>query len=269
MTAWLLQCAPPVDGVPETRQERTARYALAQMVNAATLPDTLVPRASAVIPQLMRSLRQESPSQIEWVNKVSRDQLLTAEVLRMARTAHFRTRENVRSLEAALALIGQRGLQAAITRVVLKPILTAQSESQAARAAERGWQVSDVLGPDCAQRLHDQGLDWFDGFLAGTLWGIGRTAVLRTLDLARAPLPVPWSCTLDAYLDECSRALFGRLVVTWALSPVLTEAAQELTLAPASMPRHPLALALLEGEQHFLLTQTNREGEATPQPAPQ
>lgn len=269
MTAWLLRCPPPVDNAREAHQEQVVRQVLAQMIHRPTLPDALIPRASAVIPPLMRSLRQESPSQTDWVAKVSRDQLLTAEVLRLARTAHVRTREDVRSLEAALALIGQRGLQAAITRVVLKPILAAQGDSLAARASERGWRVSDAMGPSCAQRAHDRGMDWLDGFLAGTLWSMGRTAVLRSLDLTHTALPVPWSAGLDAHLDKCSHQLFGRLAIAWALGPALTEAARALAQAPTDTAQHPLALALLEAERDFLATHAHQANDATAQPAPQ
>ena len=252
MTAWLLQCPPPVPATTTPVHEHAVVAALQRMVDGAKLPESLIPRASAVLPQLLRTLRQEAPSRLEWVEKVSKDQLLMAEVLRMARSAHFRTREPIQSLDGALSLIGQQGLKAAIARVVLKPVLTSDNPRLTGRASHRAWMANEAMGARCADHLRAQGMDWFEGFLAGTLWGVGRTAVLRTLDLAQLDLPAPWTPELDATLDASAHQLFGRLVAGWDMTPLLNEAAQAFVQAPDGPHHHPLCVALLAAEREFL-----------------
>ncbi len=252
MTAWLLQCQQPLCNGTPSAHERAVTEALQRMLDAPKLPESLIPRASAVLPQLLRSLRQEEPSRLEWVDKVSKDQLLMAEVLRMARSVHFRTREPVQSLDGALSLIGQQGLKAAIARVVLKPVLTSDSQLLTGRASRRAWMANEAIGTRCASHLQAQGMDWFEGFLAGTLWGVGRTAVLRTLDLAPLDLPAPWTPELDATLDASAHRLFGRLVSGWDMTPLLNEAALEFIHATAPPELHPLCAALLATEREFL-----------------
>lgn len=253
MTAWLLQCPQPTLNSTPSAHEPAIVAALQRMQDASKLPESLIPRASAVLPQLLRTLRQEEPSRLEWVEKVSKDQLLMAEVLRMAHSAHYRTQESVQSLDGALSLIGQQGLKAAITRVVLKPVLTSHSPLLAGRATQRAWVANEALGPRCAVHLQAQGLDWFEGFLAGSLWGMGRTAVLRTLDLAQLDLPAPWTPALDALLDAHAHRLFGRLIAGWDMTPLLNEAALAFMHQPQQ--QHPLCVALLAAEREFLDTQ--------------
>jgi len=253
MTAWLLQCAQLAPNSTPSAHEEALVVALQRMQDAPKLPESLIPRASAVLPQLLRTLRQEAPSRLEWVEKVSKDQLLMAEVLRMAHSAHYRTREPVQSLDGALSLIGQQGLKAAIARVVLKPVLTSDNSLLTGRASHRAWIANEAIGTRCAAHLRAQGLDWFEGFLAGTLWGVGRTAVLRTLDLAQLDLPAPWTPALDTLLDAHAHRLFGRLVAGWDMTPLLNEAALEFMHQPA--PQHPLCVALLAAEREFLDTQ--------------
>lgn len=237
--AWLLGVPQPLPG-PLQAHEEAVLAPIQAMLAQRELPIGLVPRAAAVIPQLMRLLRQQSSRQ-EIVERITKDMVLTAEVLRMAQSPYYRLTEEVDSLDKAVMMLGVAGLQAAIARVVLKPMYDTNSGGLTAQAAARGWQYSERQADCCADLATKAGLGRYEGFLAGTLHGIGRTALLRVLD--RAGVRPDWPCSqaLDDALTACSNQLFGRYIVDLRLTPALTAAGQALAQdghagAPGSLP---------------------------------
>lgn len=227
------------------------------MLALDTLPDNLVPRASAVIPQLLRALRQESGSRKEVVERIAKDQLLTAEVLRLVRSPLYRTQTPIASLDAAVSIIGTSGVHSAISRVVLKPIFAQSQQGLVAAASSRTWQFAERQGEVCAGMAAEAGLEWFDGFLAGTLHGVGRTALLKILDTAGAETQPLWPCSKvwDAALSLLANQLFAKLALQWDIAPALTTAAravQDPTAAGTAGPP-PLAGIWVASEQRTLM----------------
>ncbi|HEX5806085.1 MAG TPA: HDOD domain-containing protein [Macromonas sp.] len=245
--AWLLGMPQPQ---PSPLQANEA--ALLELVHAVLrqreLPAGLVPRAAAVIPQLLRLLRHQSSRQ-EIVERITKDMVLTAEVLRIAQSPYYRTKGEVDSLDKAVMIIGINGVQAAIARVVLKPMYDSSSGGLTAQAAARGWQYSERQADCCADLTVQSGLERYEGFLAGTLHGIGRTALLRVLD--RAGICPAWPCSqaLDEALTVCSNQLFGRYIADMHLTPALTEAGQSLAQDGRAGPAGSLPWLLRESER--------------------
>ncbi len=251
--AWLLNAPPPHDG-PLATHERALLAPIQDTLALETLPDNLVPRASAVIPQLMRALRQESGSRKEVVERIAKDQLLTAEVLRLVRSPLYRTQTPVASLDAAVSLIGTAGVQSAISRVVLKPIFAQTQQGLVALASGRTWQLAERQGEVCAGMATEAGLEWFDGFLAGTLHGVGRTALLKILDTAPSPgLPL-WPCSQawDTALSGMANQLFAKLALQWDIAPTLTAAAIDVLQGRNIEHASPLAHLWEASEQRTL-----------------
>ncbi|HEX5806156.1 MAG TPA: HDOD domain-containing protein [Macromonas sp.] len=220
--SWLLGVPPPTD-TPLQNAEQAVLDLLQATVAKRVLPAYLMPLASSVVPPLLRLLRQPNASRREIVARVSRDQALKAEVLRLAQSAFYRTEAEVDSLEAAVMVLGTSGLQAAIARVVLKPIFDNHKGDLTSRASARAWRFADHQAECCAQLAEQAGIQRSEGFLAGTLHSMGRTAVLRVLD--RASLQPDWPCSLalDQAMNTYSDQLFGRLVMDLQITPVLTE----------------------------------------------
>ncbi len=242
--AWLLNTPPPQPG-PLRDAEQALVATVQAMLALDTLPDNLVPRASAVIPQLLRALRQDDGSRKEVVERIGKDQLLTAEVLRLVRSPFYRTQQAVESLDAAVSLIGTAGVHSAIARVVLKPMFTQAQHGLVAAASARTWQFAERQGEVCAHLATQAGLDWFDGFMAGTLHGVGRTALLKILD-THAPAPDSlWPCSQawDDALSTLANQLFCKLAVQWNIAPPLTVAAQNVLAPHPATDRRVLELA--------------------------
>ncbi len=251
--AWLLNAEPPHDG-PLAPHEQALLAPIQDTLALETLPDNLVPRASAVIPQLMRALRQESGSRKEVVERIAKDQLLTAEVLRLVRSPLYRTQTPVASLDAAVSLIGTAGVQSAISRVVLKPIFAQSQQGLVALASGRTWQLAERQGEVCAGMAANAGIEWFDGFLAGTLHGVGRTALLKILDTAPSPGAPLWPCSQawDAALSDMANQLFAKLALQWDIAPTLTAAARGVLQSRNDEHASPLARLWEASEQRTL-----------------
>lgn len=240
--SWLLDGPPPLQAAPQPH-ERALLQGLDLQLAAPRLPADLLPRAAAVIPQLLALMRQEAPARSAMVQQVLKDLVLTAEVLRLARSPFYGA-QPVDTLEAALDRIGTAGLHSAMARVLLKPVFQAQGDGLTARAAPRLWQRAEFKSLLCADLVAQSGGDRFEGYLAGLLHDTGWLALLRLIDRARLHPELPLSRALDAALDRRKDRLFGRLVADWDLSPALTSLARQMQATPVDAVALPLAEAL-------------------------
>ena len=71
---------------------------------------TLVPRLPAALPKLMGLIRRDDVSGREMADHLARDPALLGEVIRIANSASYRSARPVQSVEDAVAMLGQRGL---------------------------------------------------------------------------------------------------------------------------------------------------------------
>jgi len=182
----------------------------------------LLPRAPAVIPQLLSALRDEGQSTTALAERVTRDPHLVAEVIRMANSAQARADEPVVDIAQAIGRIGTNGLRRAIARVVLKPMFSGTEDTLSARCAPRLWEHSDAQATACQQEAASRGIDPFEGYLAGLMHNIGWTAALRAIDRSKVGAPKHFSRAFIAEFDRRREAFFALLVIPWQLTPGLT-----------------------------------------------
>lgn len=189
---------------------------------------SLLPRAPAVIPQLLNSLRDESQSADALARRVTRDPNLVVEVIRMANGVQVRAGAPVTELAEAVQRLGTDGLRRAILRVVLKPIFDGQVGSLTARCTARLWQHSEAKAAACMQEARARGLDPFEGYLAGLMHNVGWTAALCAIDRSEVRLPVPPSLRFMTEVEARRDRLFALLAAPWQLTESLTALATEL-----------------------------------------
>ncbi|MGZ5236733.1 MAG: HDOD domain-containing protein, partial [Caldimonas sp.] len=124
---WLVgvPAAPGADAVPSAVIPSLLER-LDQVIASESLRAGLLPRAPHVVPQLMKTLRDEHYSSVDVANRIAKDVVLTAEVVRSA-TSAFRQGEDDGEIDLAraVAMIGTQGLRRAIANVVLRPIFDA------------------------------------------------------------------------------------------------------------------------------------------------
>jgi HD-like signal output (HDOD) protein len=192
-------------------------------------PD-LVPRARAVIPQLLASLRDEEQSLHALSGRVSRDPSLVVEVIRMANGASVRPEGGVTELPQAIGRLGTEGLRRAIARVLVRPIFETREDTIFGRASTRLWNLSEAKADAALQFAPGARLDRFEAFLAGMLHNTGWTAVLRLLD-RRGTGPDALSEAMVPALIERRDLFFASLMRSWGLSAGLTELADDIIAA--------------------------------------
>jgi hypothetical protein len=257
MVAWVIgvaaadakTAAAPAAVVIETLFER-----LDEVTASETLRAALLPRAPHVIPQLMKTLRDEGYSSVDVAAKISRDAVLTAEVIRSA-TSVFRRGDDDGvevDLAWAVAAIGTQGLRRAIASVVLRPIFDARGDTLSSRAATQIWKDADRKARLCSALAAHAGLDPFDGYLAGLLHNTGWTALLRAVD-GLPDIPIEAAGLAHAHvvpgLLRRRDALFGALVEPWKLSPAVDVVAAEIGSGGIDAAGSPLGQSLREAER--------------------
>jgi hypothetical protein len=245
--AWLIDLRPASDS-PLGEGERMALATIDELIDGTRGVSDLLPRAPAVIPQLLSAMRQRDPSVRALVERVSKDLTLVAQVMQTARSAAYRGQGEVRDLAHAISVIGEHGLQMAIARVVLRPLLQAGGGALSAQAAPRLWEHTEHKSQLCSMKAAAAGLDPFDGCLAGMMHSAGWTAALRQLDRG-AMLGRPWSCAFVEQLAARRDPLFGRVVAAWQVSPAVTALAEEAVAPGLGTAGSTLARLLLESDR--------------------
>ena len=247
---WLVGAPPAVEArAPEVIAPMLER--LDEVIASDALRANLLPRAPHVVPQLMKTLRDESYSSVDVASRISRDVVLSAEVIRSA-TSAYRAKDDHEGeidLARAVAMIGTAGLRRAIASVVLRPIFEAGGDTLSAKAAVRIWKDADKKARLCAAIAGQQSLDPFDGYLAGLLHNSGWTAALRAIDGFEELLISGDDLAHAEVVPQMLRrrdALFGAIVGPWNLSPGMDQLAAEVGRHGLDAVRSPLGIALRE-----------------------
>ncbi len=256
---WLLGTGPSLDQ-PLTPNEQRLLARLDAVLAADSSRAELLPRAPAVIPQLMNSLRDENQTAQALADRIAKDPNLVAEVIRLANSTLARAAEPVNDLPQAVVRLGSAGLRRAIAKVVLKPIFDAPPDSLSGRGAPRLWQHAEAKAAECLRLAAAAGLDPFEGYLAGLMHNIGWTAALRALDKAtsfetNAPAPEPAQFTrafVQAF-ETRRETFFALLVMPWQLTDSLTSLAVELLDGGLAASRSTLGQALFAADRNASL----------------
>ncbi len=212
--------------------------------------EDLLPRARAIIPQIMHSLRDESQSIHALSMRVTRDPNLVVEVIRIANSVGYHSDTPAEDLAQAIMRVGTEGLRRAIAKVLLKPIFDSQADPMLARAAERLWQHSELQANLCVRRAHQAGLDGFEAYVIGLMHDTGWTALLRAL--GRSPYPAISSPTSDTFLRALvlrRDRLFATMTENWQLGHTMNSLAREIFEGGFAQAPSPMAQAVWQADR--------------------
>ncbi len=245
--------AAPSPGSPAPANVSRLLEELDLIIASETLRAGLLPRAPHVVPQLMKTLRDEHYSSTDVASRISRDVVLTAEVVRSATSAFQRGDDDGEiDLARAVTMIGTQGLRRAIANVVLRPIFDVGGDTLSARAAKQIWKDADKKARLCAVLASQLALDPFDGYLAGLLHNSGWTAALRAIDGLADVTTSAAELSHASVVPQLVRrrdALFGALVEPWNLSPAMDRLAAEVGSQGIDAVQSPLGVALRDAER--------------------
>ncbi|URI10903.1 HDOD domain-containing protein [Aquincola tertiaricarbonis] len=242
---WLQDSAPSRETPIGPRELRALRHLDTLLADPQT-PADLLPRTPAVVPQLLNLLRQDDLPLAAVTERITKDVQLTAEVLRLANTAHYRQRAShaVSDLSQAVAALGADGVQRAIARVVLKPLYEGQGGRLSARAAPRLWEHGERKAVLCAALAGQRGLEPFEGYLAGLMHNAGWSIAWRAFDRMDGGVSTPFSQAFVQQLVLRKDKLFGRAAAGWQISASLTALGEDILAQGLEPARSPLAAAL-------------------------
>ena len=238
---WHWLCDLPANDQTLEPTGPAARLVLHELARLARAPEQaaeLVPRVPEVIPRLLRSLRNEGVSGAELAREVTRDAVLVAEVIREANSPFYRPAKPVRTVDAAILVLGQNGLRMLLARVAFRPIIGAATGRLARLAAPRLWLHSERCARAASLLAPPLGADPFEGYLAGLMLNVGLLVAFRLIDQLDDSGSVPHGAAVVPALLAGARELSARIALYWELPPPIGAAILSARKAQATaLPR--------------------------------
>jgi len=174
----------------------------------------LVPRVPEVIPQLLRSLHDEV-SNAELARQVTQDVVLVAEVIREANSAYYRPMSPVKTVEAALMMLGQNGLRMLLARIAFRPLIRLQSTGFTRVAAPQIWNQSEKCALAASLMAPGVTAGAFEAYLAGLMQNLGLVVGFRLADRVCDDGKVPGSSAFGLQLLAAGRQLSAAIATHW------------------------------------------------------
>ena len=241
---WLTNAGQP-QATPEIEQ-----HILAELTRLAQSPvdgAALVPRVPAIIPQLMRTLRDDDMNAADLSRQLQQDLVLVAEVYREANRPCYRPRYHssppVNTIEGAIMLLGQNGMRMLLARVAFRPIISMQSGLLAKKTAPLIWRQSEKCAQAASLLAPAMRANAFEAYLAGLMANVGIVVAFRLIDQMHKDGAVPQS---DAFIDELftqGRILSARIATLWEFPAAVTSAIEHAGQDDAPAMAQTLALS--------------------------
>ena len=244
-TAWLLGAAALNDGAP-TAIEHSVLRRLDDAARAGG-EEPLVPRMPSVLPKLMSLIRRDDMAVAELTELLGREPALLGEVMRIANSPLHLGAHSVTSLDAAIAMLGLRGIHQVVGRAVMAPVFDLTPGRFSASAGTLLWDQAGACAHACASRCAGTA-DHFDAYLAGMVANTGLIVALRLLDQHPASSP-PVSRAFHDQLAALSARLSARIARQWRLSEAVALAVESLAQPADAGEASGLATALRVADQ--------------------
>jgi HD-like signal output (HDOD) protein len=232
---------PRAEVLPAT--EKLILDEFARLVEAPQSASDLVPRVPAVIPQLLRSLRDDNVSGADLSRQLAQDVVLVAEVIREANGPCYRPSTPIKTIEGAVMLLGQNGMRMLLARVAFRPIISTQSGQFAHQVAPLVWRQSEACALAASLLAPAMRANPFEAYLAGLLHHVGLIVAFRLIDQIYAGAALPQSDQFCAALLSNSRRLSARISALWEFPVTVSSAIDGAGTAGAPPLAQVLALA--------------------------
>lgn len=205
----------------------------------------LVPRIPELIPKLLRDLADDEVSTGDLARQVEQDLVLVAEVIREANSAYYRPLQAVKSLDAALMMIGQNGLRMLLARIAFRPLIRMADQGFARHAAPLVWNQSEKCALASSLMAPGLGAGVFEAYLAGLMQNLGLVVAFRLAERAVENGKIPGSSDFGRRLFDVSRSLSSTIAAHWEFPPDVVEGIAGVGQPDAS----PLARTLERGDR--------------------
>lgn len=201
---------------------------LARLARDPHAAAALVPRVPAVIPQLLRSLREDDTGAGALARQVAQDPVLVAEVIREVNSPYYQPASPIRNLEGAVLLLGQNGLRMLLARVAFRPIISQQAGPLARLIAPPLWRQSELCAQAASLLAPRNKADPFEAYLAGLLHNVGLVVAFRVVEQLLPPGALPDDDAFGSRLVAAARLISARIADAWELPPPIGHAIAHL-----------------------------------------
>ncbi len=233
----MLLGVPAPQDAPLNGFERKALKAFAAMLDANLSDSQLVPRLPTVLPRLMSSFRDASTTSRDLADLIRRDIISLSEVIRLANSPFYRRATETRSVEQAVRVIGQRGLQQMVANLLVRPIFSERQGHFSAIAGALLWEQSEKTAVVVSALARRGEGDEFSVYLAGISSNLGLLIGCRVLDSLFDGAQMPSSLVFRTQWLVIARQLTTRVVRAWEFPGAACDLLEKLC------ERDPLKLA--------------------------
>ncbi|NDI85284.1 HDOD domain-containing protein [Undibacterium crateris] len=220
-TQWMLG---PHLGAPSPYTERAVLAALDRVLHSELSGSQLIPRVPSVLPQLLKSLRNEKVTAGDLAQQIAKDVVLVAELMAEVNNSCFQGTQKINSLDKAVQLLGLNGLRMLIARNAFRPLIQAQTGHLTNALAPLIWEYTEKTAQACRILALQRGLDEFTAFLAGLLRHVGLIIALRTIDQTGVTRQLPASARFQQSLTEQALLLSVHVGRQWQFPDTVLEA---------------------------------------------
>lgn len=203
----------------------------------------LVPRVPAVIPQLLKSLRDESLSGADLARQLAQDVVLVAEVVREANSPYYAPTQPVKTIEGAVMLLGHNGMRMLLARVSFRPIINSQTGQHAKLVAPALWSQAEKCSLAASIIAPGMQASQFEAYLAGLMKNVGLIVAFRLMDQIYPDPAIPQSDGFIRALFITSRSISARIARLWDFPPGVVSAIEMEGMPEAPPLAQALALA--------------------------
>lgn len=211
----------------------------------------VIPHLPAVIPQLIRSLKNPNASSKDYSDIIRKDPSMSAGVLKLANSVYFNpTNKPISNLDTATVKLGIEGLRSVLSTVVMQPVIQ-QKSPYFKEFGQKVWQHSIATAITCELLAKSRGIDLYKAYLLGLMHNIGKITIFSEICQQMKTLPGDGNVGRNAFiplLEEKSDQLSWEIAKDWQLPDEIISAFKQQTNLHSSRNTGPFALLLAEGK---------------------
>lgn len=226
---WLLATSPQRHDrrAPKEAMEKAIIAALEKLSKSELAGSNLLPRVPSVLPQLLKSLREENVSEAELARHIGKDMVLVAELIQEVNSAHYHRLDKIIHLDNAIRLLGLNGLRMLAAKVAFRPIIHLGSGHLTKLAAPHIWEHADKCALACQDLAQQRRQDPFAGFLGGLMQNVGLVVACRIVDHVCEPENIPDSPGFQSALLDSARVLSCNIARHWDFPKSVIDAIEQ------------------------------------------
>lgn len=206
-----------------------------------------VPRLPSVLPRLLKLLGKDEVGSREVADLLRREPALLGRVMHIVNSARYRGDAPVASLEAAIALLGHRGIHEVVSQAVMAPVFSPGKGRFGQTAGRLLWDQAERCAHACAF-LRAGVADPFEAYLAGMAANVGLIVALRLLD-RHHPADAFTSLGFHDKLAEHGTRLSACIARQWGFPETIPRAIEAMADGVDSSDAHGLGATLARADR--------------------